>query len=100
MFLGQHMPKSEASQKGLSLGEMFKDVGMAGSAVVAFLIALFIKDGLGPLLGGFTGSAFFTSTTYAAISIGVGVIVWLAFSGLSRWALGSGLFLVLFIAHA
>src|SRR5436309_2729799 len=56
MFLGQKFPKSEASQKGLSLGEMFKDVGVAGSAIVAFLIALFIKDGLGPLLGGFTGS--------------------------------------------
>src|SRR5881396_2748362 len=30
MFLGQHMPKSEASQKGLSLGEMMKDVGLLG----------------------------------------------------------------------
>src|SRR5207247_9375057 len=56
MFLGQHMPKSEASEKGLKLGDMFKDVGMAGSAVVAFLLALFVKHGLGPLLSGFTGS--------------------------------------------
>src|SRR5687767_13646805 len=31
MFMGQHFPKSEASQKGLSLGEMFKDVGIIGS---------------------------------------------------------------------
>src|SRR5213594_2087934 len=38
MFLGQHMPKSEASQKGLKLGEMFKDVGILGAAVVAFLL--------------------------------------------------------------
>ena len=94
------MPKSEASQKGLTLGEMFKDVGMAGSLVVAFLLALFIKDGLGQLLYGFTGSEFFKSDTYVFICIGVGLVVWLAFSGLSRWAIGSGLLLVLFIAHA
>ena len=108
MFLGQHMPKSEASEKGLSLGEMFKDVGMAGSAVVAFLLALFVKDGLGPLLSGFTGSEFFgftenvpgASQTWFYVSIAVGVVVWLAFSDLSRWATGSLLLLVLFIAHA
>jgi len=28
MFFGQKMPKSEASEKGLSLSEMFKDVGI------------------------------------------------------------------------
>ncbi|HXG47186.1 MAG TPA: MFS transporter, partial [Methylomirabilota bacterium] len=108
MFLGQHFPKSEASQKGLKLGDMFKDVGMAGSAVVAFLLALFVKDGLGPLLSGFTGSEFFgfTQTTPGAshtwfyISIAVGAAVWLAFSNLSRWATGSLLLFVLFIAHA
>src|SRR6186713_1506096 len=30
MFMGQSFPKSEASEKGLSLGEMFKDVGIIG----------------------------------------------------------------------
>src|SRR5580765_2005822 len=44
MFLGQHMPKSEASKKGLSLGEMFKDVGLLGAAVVCLLIVLFCKE--------------------------------------------------------
>ncbi len=37
MFLGQKMPKSEASKKGLSLGEMFKDVGILGAGVAACL---------------------------------------------------------------
>src|SRR5207248_1093011 len=36
IFLGQHFPKSEASAKGLSLGEMFKDVGILGALVVCF----------------------------------------------------------------
>src|SRR6478735_9193250 len=31
MFLGQRFPKSEASEKGLTLGEMLKDVGVIGS---------------------------------------------------------------------
>ena len=81
---------------------------MAGSAVVAFLLALFVKDGLGPLLSGFTGSEFFgftdkvpgASQTWFYFSIAVGAGVWLAFSNLSRWATGSALLLVLFVAHA
>jgi MFS family permease len=100
MFMGQHFPKSEASQKGLSLGEMFKDVGIAGSLVIGFFIGFFVKDGLGPLLQGFTGSEFFIGSTWKYISIGVGVVVWLAFSGLSGWSMGAGLLFVLFITHA
>src|SRR6188768_1950547 len=46
MFLGQHMPKSEASEKGLSLGEMLKDVGILGGLIVCFLLALFFKGAL------------------------------------------------------
>src|SRR5205085_11074559 len=33
MFLGQRFPKSEAAAKGSSFVEMFKDVGILGSAV-------------------------------------------------------------------
>src|SRR2546421_2135012 len=41
MFFGQRFPKSETSAKGLSLGEMFKGVGILGALVVCFLLALF-----------------------------------------------------------
>ena len=47
MFLGQRMPQSEAAKKGLSLGEMFKDVGLLGALVVCFLLALFFNGALG-----------------------------------------------------
>jgi MFS family permease len=102
MFMGQHFPKSEASQKGLSLGEMFKDVGIIGSLVIGFFVGFFVKDGLGPLLQGFTGNEFFggNSQPWKYISIGVGVLVWLGFSGLSGWSMGAGLLFMLFIVHA
>ncbi len=100
MFLGQHFPQSAASKKGLSLGEMLKDVGMIGALVIAFFIGLFIKDGLGPLLAGFTGSDFFATPNWKYISIAVGAVVWLTFSGLSGWAFGSILLFVLFVVHA
>ena len=102
MFLGQHFPKSEASQKGLKLGEMLKDVGIIGAAVVAFLVGLFIKDGLGPLLNGLTGSEFFGSTSkpWLYVSIAIGLGVWLMFSNLSHWAIGAWLLFGLFVAHA
>jgi len=102
MFMGQHFPKSEASRKGLSLGEMFKDVGIMGSLVIGFFVGFFVKDGLGPLLQGFTGNDFFgaNSQTWKYISIGVGVLVWLGFSGLSGWSMGAVLLFILFITHA
>src|SRR4026209_2218577 len=49
MFLGQHMPKSEASVEGLKLGEMFKDVGLLGAVIVCFLLALFLSGIMEPL---------------------------------------------------
>jgi len=108
LFFGQKFPKSEASQKGLRLGEMLRDVGIAGAAVVAFFIFLFFKDGLGPLLSGFSGSEFFGFTAVVAgaskawlyISIAAGAAVWLAFSGASRWTIGAPLLVVLLITHA
>jgi MFS family permease len=46
MFLGQHMPKSEASKRGLTLGEMFKDVGVLGGFVVCYLLTIFFQNAL------------------------------------------------------
>lgn len=100
MFLGQHFPKSEASQKGLRLGQMLRDVGVFGAAVVGFFVGLFVKDGLGPLFNGLFSTSYFAGSTWTYVSIGVGVVVWFALANLSHWAMGAWLILVLFITHA
>lgn len=101
LFLGQHFPKSEASQKGLRLGEMLRDVGILGAIVVGFFIFLFFKDGLGPLLAGFTGNdTFFVGNAWFYVSAAVGGAVLLWFGGASRWTVGAPLLFVLFITHA
>jgi hypothetical protein len=51
MFLGQHMPKSEASEKGAKLSEMFKDVGLLGAAVACYLLSMFVSGPLAALFG-------------------------------------------------
>ena len=84
MFMGQHTPRSEASQKGLKLGEMFKDVGLLGALVVCFLLALFFNGALG--LG--QGAAYVLA---GALLIAVGVM--------TRFSMGSVLLFVLFVAH-
>ena len=98
-FMGQHFPKSEASQKGLSVGEMMRDVGILGSLVACFLVGLFFKDQLGGILGFFTGNPFFTSATWNmlcwAVALGLLVIVGLK----TNFAVGAILLFVLFIAH-
>ena len=85
MFFGQTMPKSEASEKGLSLGEMFKDVGILGGLVVCYLIAL-----------------FFTNALQLPIVVGYGIAgaLLLAIAVITNFSIGSWLLFTLFIAHA
>jgi len=100
MFLGQKFPRSEASEKGFTLGEMLKDVGMLGAAVIGLFVGLFVKDGLGPLLNGFTGNAFFVGSSWTYLSLAIGIITWGLISNLSGWVMGAWLLFVLLLTHA
>jgi hypothetical protein len=85
MFLGQHMPKSEASEKGSSLGEMFKDVGLLGALVICYLLSLFFAGNLG-----------LPPAAAYAISGALLLVVGL----MTRFSIGSFLLFFLFIVHA
>lgn len=92
MFMGQHFPKSEAAQKGASLGEMFKDVGILGAIIVGALLSLFFADFL-KLFGMSGDSAKMAGYVIGGIAvIVVGVI--------TKFSLGSILLFVLFVTHA
>lgn len=92
MFMGQKFPKSEASAKGLKMGEMLKDVGLLGGAVVAFMLYLFFKGTLAPLApeGSFIPQI-------------VAILIALATLGIigktTGFAIGHWLIFVLFITH-
>ena len=94
MFFGQRMPKSEASEKGLSLGEMFKDVGILGGIVICFLLALFFRGTSLSLLG----VTILPLPGWAAYGLGIVLLVAIAF--MTRFALGAILLFVLFVTHA
>ena len=100
MFMGQSFPKSEASSKGLSLGQMMKDVGIMGASIVGILLFLFFRDSLGGILGAISGSEFFASKAwfYISLAVGVGFVGWVA--AITNGALGHWMIFVLFIAHA
>ncbi|MBT5901497.1 MAG: MFS transporter [Opitutaceae bacterium] len=85
MFLGQKFPQSEASEKGAKFSEMFKDVGILGSLVVCYLVALFCSASLGlsQTMGYLIAGVFL---------VGVGVI--------TKGSIGSVLLFILFITHA
>lgn len=91
MFLGQSFPKSEASQKGLKLGDMLKDVGLLGGLVVCFLVSMFFGDVLKPLLGE-DNAKYIGYAVGGALLMAVGVV--------TQFSMGSVLLFVLFIAHA
>ncbi len=94
LFLGQKFPKSEAAAKGLSFGEMFKDIGVLGSIVACFLLSLFFANALG-----------FSSGSATAIAGGLMLVVLLlchshGSRGESIVPMGSFLLFVLFVTHA
>jgi MFS family permease len=93
MFLGQHMPKSEASRSGLTLGEMLKDVGVLGGVVICFLLTLFF----GPLISS-------PGASYAIAGMLLLFLVVLTHThgnrGEAKVPIGSGLLFLLFVIHA
>ncbi len=96
MFLGQKMPRSEAAAKGLGTGEMFKDVGLLGGAIVCFLLAMFLDSVLGPMLGRIFGGGSASS----AVGYGIGLALLVAVGVMTRFSRGSFLLFALFVAHA
>jgi MFS family permease len=90
LFLGQQFPKSEAAAKGASFVEMFKDVGILGSAVACFLLAKF-----------FASLPFIMATGHGdLIGNAIGGILMLGAVVISRFSIGAWLLFVLFITHA
>ena len=85
LFLGQRMPRSEAAEKGLSFGEMFKDVGILGSLVACYLVFLFFKDAL---------------HIPQYISIAISGVLLAAAAVVTRFSFGAILIFVLFFTHA
>ncbi len=84
MFMGQKFPKSEASQKGAKLGEMFKDVGILGALVIGYLLSLFFSGNLG---------------LPPAAAYGISGTLLLVVALITKFSLGSVLLFFLFIAH-
>src|SRR5687768_4094530 len=99
-FFGQRFPKSEASAKGLSVGQMLQEVGILGALVACILIGLFFKDQLGSILSFFTGNPFFTSGTWSLIAWATAGVLLLIVAVQTKFSLGSLLLFVLFVTHA
>lgn len=94
MFFGQKYPRSEASEKGLKLGEMFKDVGILGTLIVSLLLFFFLRR---DFFGGLLGLDQLIATILSAI-VSFALLAWVA--TITKFAFGHWLIIVLFIAHA
>lgn len=93
MFFGQKMPKSEASKLGLSLGEMFKDVGLIGGLVACYMLALFFASVFEPMLGAQAHLAKY-------IGYAIGGVLLIVIGVITQFSVGSWLLFVLFAVHA
>ncbi|MFN9789275.1 MAG: MFS transporter [Pirellulaceae bacterium] len=97
MFLGQRYPKSEAAAKGLSLGQMLKDVGMLGGLVACAMVAMFFNSTFGFLKD---APWNISPTMIQAISIAIGAALLMGVGLVTNFATGSILLFVLFLTHA
>ena len=101
MFFGQRMPRSEASERGLSLGEMFHDVGLLGALVVCGLLILFFGSIFEPLLVSLLKlSPERAGQVAAVLSWGISGALFLAVLVITKFSLGSLLLFTLFVTHA
>lgn len=92
MFVGQSFPKSEASEKGLSLSEMFHEIGLLGGAVACFMLALFFANVLQP--------AFENPQMGVYVGYGIGAVLLVLVGMLTKFSVGSILLFILFMTHA
>lgn len=90
MFLGQKFPKSEASEKGLKIGEMFKDVGLLSGGVVCFMLYLFFNAQF----------QFLGAQTAQIVAAVIAAALWLVIGMITKFAIGHWLLCALFILHA
>ncbi len=91
MFMGQKFPKSEASEKGMSVGEMFKDVGILGALVACALVALFC--------GAFFQLFGVGADSAKTIGYVVGGALVIVVGIMTKFSMGSILLFVLFVTH-
>lgn len=85
LFFGQHFPKSAASAKGLSIGEMLKDIGILGGAVASYMIVRFFQDAV---------------NLPSPVAWGIGAVALGLIAVVTRFSLGAVLLCFLFIIHA
>jgi len=72
---------------------MFKDVGLLSGGVVCFMLYLFFKGTLTPLLGGNV-----QLSTILAAGVALGLLAWIG--AITKFSIGHWLLFVLFIVHA
>jgi MFS family permease len=85
MLLGQHFPKSEASQRGVSYRNMLRELGMLGAAVICLLLGLFFHNDL---------------KLSITVSIILASLLWLGISYATGFHAGPLLLAVLLVTHA
>ena len=85
LFLGQKAPKSEASEKGIPVSEMFKDVGILGALVVCYLLSVFFSSAVGLSPG---------------VSYAISGVLLIIVAVMTKFSIGSLLLFVLFVTHA
>jgi MFS family permease len=103
MMIGQHFPRSEASQQGVPYRSMLRELGILGGGVICLLLGLFIYNDLShPLIRAVGLEGKFPAEVNVPLILAMVLAggLWLAFSSYIRFHLGPILLVVLLLTHA
>jgi MFS family permease len=100
LFLGQKMPRSEAAERGLSFGDMFKDIGVLGALVVCIILSMFFGGILAPLLPRFGVAPANAEHVATLIGYVIGGALLIVVAVMTRFSIGAWLLFILFVTHA
>lgn len=102
MMFGRTFPRSEAQSAGVPMSEMMKTVGMLGftlgAALIGLALAKLFQDTIGPVIK--MEDAKQKDMILGGIGWGIAAVIWLAFTIVTRFALGSVILAFLYVMHA
>ena len=100
MMLGRRFPTSEAKASGVSLGEMMKQVGVLGAAVVAGFLGLWLaKDLIPGVLQSIPATKGLPGWVTAAVGWAVALGLWVLYGRAVNFTPGHWLLTFLFVIH-
>lgn len=99
MMFNRPFPRSEASESGVSVREMMREVGMLGAAVVVFFIGLLLSTVVFPSIPA-SWIKLPPEVSWSMLGWGTALLIWIIYGFVCGFSLGHFVLALLYLMHA